>query len=271
MNIIYNEDCLLTMNRTELQSNIDLVITSPPYNTSRVGASDIWNSRYDTYKDKLSDQEYINWTIDVFKGFNDVLKKDGCVLYNMSYSSENTHLMWLVVSEIIRNTNFTTADCIIWKKSTAIPNNRSKNKLTRIIEYIFVFVRKKELKTFNSNKKVISHIEKTGQCNYENVYNFIEAKNNDGSNKLNKATYSTELILKLMDIYGTKNGLVYDPFMGVGTTAKGALEFGMSYVGSELSKEQIEYANIHLHEVKIKEKETGNVLEIGVEDDYWTK
>jgi len=75
MNIIFNEDCLETMNRIDLQNVVDLVITSPPYNTSRVGASDIWNSRYDKYKDKMTDQEYIDWTINIFNGFDKVLKK----------------------------------------------------------------------------------------------------------------------------------------------------------------------------------------------------
>lgn len=270
MNIIFNEDCLVTMNRSELENQVDLVITSPPYNTSRVGDKDIYNSRYDQYKDKMSDQEYIDWTIDIFRGFDKVLKKDGCILYNMSYSSENTHLMWLVVAELIKNTPFTTADCIIWKKSNAIPNNRSKNKLTRIIEYIFVFCRKKELGTFHSNKKVMSRIEKTGQANYENVYNYLEARNNDGSNKLNKATYSTELVVKLLDIYGKPLGLLYDPFMGVGTSAKGATEFGMNYAGSELSKEQVEFANQSLHQVVIVDEPIKMVVEEVLEDDdFW--
>ena len=249
MNTIYNEDCLLTMDRQELSNNIDLILTSPPYNTSRIDTKDMYNTRYDQYKDKMTDEQYINWTLDIFNGFDKVLKKDRCVLYNMSYSSENTHLMWLVISEIIKNTKFTTADCIIWKKNTAIPNNRSKNKLTRIVEYIFVFVRKSDLKTFNTNKKVVSVIDKTGQNNYENIYNLIEAKNNDGSNKLNKAVFSTDLVTKLMNIYGFKDGLVYDPFFGIGTSAKGSIDWGMDYIGSEISKEQIEHFNDFLNEI----------------------
>jgi len=187
----------------------------------------------------------------------------------MSYSSENTHLMWLVVSELIRNTIFTTADCIIWKKSNAIPNNRSKNKLTRIIEYVFVLCRKTELKTFHANKKVMSRIEKTGQANYENVYNYLDAKNNDGSNKLNKATYSTELVTKLLNIYGTQFGLVYDPFSGISTTALSAIKFGMNYVGSEISKEQVEYGDILLHKVKIIDEEPPNIMKSSNDDDFW--
>lgn len=238
-NRIFNEDCLVTMARPELFGVVDLVITSPPYNTSRVGASDKYNSRYDTFQDFKTEQEYIDWTINVFNGYDRVLKEDGVVLYNLSYSSENTHLIWLVVSAIIQRTNFITADCVIWKKSSALPNNRSKNKLTRIVEYIFVFVRRKELKTFNSNKKVVSVIEKTGQANYENVFNFIEAKNNDGSNDLNKATFSTDLVKKLINMYAKPGSLIFDSFMGVGTTAKGCVETGNDYLGCELSEAQI--------------------------------
>jgi len=229
------------MNRPELEGQVDIVITSPPYNTSRVGATDKYSSRYDLFQDFKTDQEYIDWTCDVFNGYDKILKPNGCVLYNMSYSSEKTHLIWLVIADIIRRTNFITADCIVWKKSNAIPNNVSKNKLTRIVEYIFVFSRKSEFKTFDANKKITGRIERTGQANYENIYNFIEARNNDGSNTLNKATFSTELITKLMDIYAKPNSLVYDSFMGIGTTAKACIERGMSYVGSELSKPQIDH------------------------------
>jgi len=254
MNTIFNEDCILTMEREELQNKVDLILTSPPYNTSRVGATDKYCSRYDSYKDKLTDEEYIEWTIQLFEGFDKVLKKDGCVLYNMSYSSQNTHLMWLVIADIIRRTNFVTADCIIWKKGSALPNNVSKNKLTRIIEYVFVFSRKSELKTFNTNKKVVNNVERTGQNIYENLFNFIDAKNNDGSNKLNKATFSTELVTKLMDIYGKKGGIVYDCFMGIGTTARGAIEWGMNYYGSELSEKQVEFSQEKLHRVILTEE-----------------
>ena len=240
------------MQRPEVKGNVDVIITSPPYNTSRVGASDKYNSRYDTFQDFKSDQDYIDWTIDIFNGYDNVLKKDGCVLYNISYSSENTHLIWLVIADIIRRTNFITADCIIWKKSNALPNNRSKNKLTRIVEYVFVFVRKAELKTFITNKKITSVIEKTGQANYENIYNFFEAKNNDGSNELNKAVFSTDFVKKLINIYVKPNSLVYDSFMGIGTTAKACIETNNRYVGSELSEAQIIYFN------KWKEKLTNN-------------
>ena len=50
--------------------------------------------------------------------------------------------MSLVIAELIKNSNFTLADIILWKKKSAIPNNVSSNKLTRIVEYIYCFVEK---------------------------------------------------------------------------------------------------------------------------------
>jgi len=241
MNKIYNENCLDTMKRAELFNAVDLVITSPPYNTSRVGATDKYNSRYNSFKDSLTDNDYIDWSVKVFNGYDTILKENGVVLYNLSYSSENTYLIWLVIAGIIIKTNFTTADCIVWKKQNAIPNNRSKNKLTRIIEYVFVFVRKSEIDTFNANKKIVSKQHRTGQYDYENVFNFFHAKNNDGSNELNKATFSTDFVKKLIKMYAGENSLIYDSFMGIGTTAKACIDTWNRYVGSELSAAQIEH------------------------------
>ena len=118
----------------------------------------------------------------------------------------------------------------------------SKNKLTRIVEDVFVFCRRKEYMTFNSNKQVVS-LSKRGQKNFENVYNFIEAKNNDGACNLNKATYSSDLCMKLLNIYAKPNSIVFDPFIGTGTTAVACKKLGHSYIGSELSSNQCNFAD----------------------------
>lgn len=160
----------------------------------------------------------------------------------MSYGTHNTECMNLTISEILRNTNFTLADIIIWKKSNALPNNVSKNKLTRICEFIYVFCRKSEFKTFRMNKRIRSY-GKSGQPYYENIYNFITAKNNDGSCNLNKATFSTELVSKLLNLYSTnENDVILDPFMGTGTTAVACIKMNRKYIGFELSKGQCDYA-----------------------------
>lgn len=248
INKIYNENCISTMQKIN-EKIFNAIITSPPYNTSRKGSSLISasaNVRYDNFNDSKSDDEYIEWTIEIFKNYDKVLKKNGVILYNLSYSSENTHLMWLVISEIMKKTNFLVADNIIWKKPTTSPNSCSSNKLTRICEYVFVFCRKNEFETFQCNKE-ISSFRKTGQIAYKNYFNFIEAKNNDGPNDIHKATFSSELVRKLISIYVKKGDIVYDSFMGTGTTAVACILEKVNYVGSEISERYCEQAKKRIH------------------------
>lgn len=249
---LYNEDCFKTMSLLN-NGGIDIVLTSPFYNTNKKAGKDRTLSnhamndgryeylRYDTHVDNMTNEEYCQFTEKLFNEFDRILKPNGSVLYNISYGAENTDGMFQAINTIITKTTFTIADVIGWKKTTAFPNSCSSNRLTRIFEFIFVFCRKQEMKTFYCNKKITSH-RKTGQAAYENIYNFIEAKNNDGPCQYNKATYSSELCEKLLTIYAPKDGRVYDPFMGTGTTAVACQRMNLNCVGSEISANQIKFA-----------------------------
>ena len=247
---IYNEDCFKTMSNMPIGC-VSTILTSPFYNTNKQQGkkSTLSNTvtngytylRYDTHIDDMTNDEYCDFTEKLFLEFDRILNLNGCVLYNLSYGNENTEGMFKAVNTIITKTPFTIADVIVWKKSNALPNNCSKNRLTRICEYVFVFCRKSEQKTFNSNKKVVGY-RKTNQASYENIFNFIEAKNNDESCPYNKATFSSDLCNKLLSIYAVKGGLIYDPFMGSGTTACTCKKLGLDCIGSELSKNQCDWA-----------------------------
>ena len=248
---IFNEDCISFLQSHE-GLKVDCVLTSSPYNTGRPSTSERSRNnregRYDVHLDNKTPEEYIEWTIKLFNLLDKVLVKNGVILYNVSYSSDGTvnnsscDLVWRTISHIIEETDFTVADRIVWKKSSALPNNVSPNKLTRICEDVYVFCRKGEYKTFNCNKQ-LSKVGSTGQKFYKNYFNFIEARNNDGSCSLNKATFSSELVEKLLTLYCKEGDLIYDPFMGTGTTAVGAKHCKMHYIGTEISTAQIEYAN----------------------------
>lgn len=250
-----NEDCFVTMEQMVADgTKVGIILTSPPYATSRSNvrtkkALETYNSRYDICLDNMDEDQYVDWTIDLFNHFNTVLDKNGVILYNISYGSENPNAMWRIPGSIIENTDFMIADCIVWKKKSALPNNVSRNKLTRITEFVYVICRKDEFKTFNANKQ-ITKIGKNGQKYYENMFNFIEAPNNDGPCDLNKATYSSDLCLQLLNIYAKEDSVVYDPFMGTGTTAVACHKFNpndnMVCIGSELSEKQVEYSQERL-------------------------
>ena len=265
VNKIYCESCLDTMSKMD-DGIVDIILTSPPYNTNtrskggrtldNINEKYYPSVRYDVYVDSIPNDEYISRSINLFNNFDRILAKDGVILYNMSYGNVNPHLMLDTLYNIIHNTNFSIADTIVWKKRTCQPI-WSKNKLSRICEFIYVFCRSNEFKTFNSGKK-LSSIRDTGVHMYEaSLKNFIEAPNTDGPcGLINCARFSSELVCKLLKIYAHKSDLlVYDPFMGSGTTAVGCIKYGHRYVGSELSPKQVAYANKWIEGVKSGSKD----------------
>ena len=253
-------DCIEWMNKISTKGKIvDVVLTSPPYNTGRPSTSERsrgnHEGRYDIHMDTMTNQQYCDWCVDIFNHIDMILKPNGVVLWNVSYSSdasvnsEGIDCLWTSIADILKKTDFMIADKLTWKKKSALPNNVSHNKLTRICEEVFVFCRKDEYKTFHANKEV-SSIGKNGQTFYKPIYNFIEAANNDGSTKLNKATYSSELCIKLLNIYAPKNGLVFDPFMGTGTTGIACEMLNLNCIGTELSEEQVKYSITRLEDYR---------------------
>lgn len=163
------------------------------------------------------------------------------MLYNISYSVRKPWLLWNLISSVQRETVFTVADCIIWKKTSALPNNTNYNKLTRLCEFVFVFCRKNEFDTFKCYKGE-SSTRATGQVMYNNHFNYLEAPNNDEFCPIHKATYSTMLCRKLMNLYSKEGDIIYDPFMGTGTTAVACHMEKRHYIGSELSPRYVEWA-----------------------------
>lgn len=227
-------DCLEVMDKLiEDGVKIDTVLISPPYNIS-VKKGEAYALKYRGYSDCMPNDKYIEWLLSIFNKIDTILSKDGVILWNMNYGTNNNETLWLFLAELINKTSFTIADNIVWKKKSAFPNNCSPNKITRITENVFVICRKSEYNTFRMNKKVVS-VRKTGQKMYENVFGFIEADNND--RKIDKAghnaTFSTDLCNQLLTMYGF--GTVFDPFMGIGTSAVSSEKMGFNYIGCEIA------------------------------------
>jgi DNA modification methylase len=159
----------------------------------------------------------------------------------------------------------TLTDIIIWKKFSANPFQTSPNKLTRLCELIYIIVNKNYLNTFKANKEVSKINEKTGQKFYKNYLNIIEAKNNDGFKTTLKATFSSDLVDKLIHIYFSENSLIYDPFMGIGTTAKGCILKNCNFIGSEKIKEFYEDSKLYLKDFLSKQSD------VNTEEDWFEK
>ena len=244
MDTIYNENNLETMGKIS-DKFLDGIITSPPYNVCVKRNDNYYNNGYSDIDD-LTEEQYLSVRVNEFNQFERILKDDGVICYNVSYHTENPILPTLLVAEVHAKTGLTLVDIISWKKPNAIPFQGSSNRLSRICELIYIFVKKTNVKTFKSNKTVSKVNDKTKQKFYKNYVNYIEAKNNDGIKCNLKASFSTDLVSKLINIYFPAGSLIFDPFCGIGTTAVACKLGGLKYIGSELSKEFFDIANERL-------------------------
>jgi len=238
INQLFNENNVETMAKMP-NSFINGIITSPPYNITTKRKDVYYNNGYSD-SDNLTQDEYLEVRTNEFKEFSRMIKEDGVICYNISYHNENPILPTLLISKIHNETDLTVADIVTWKKSTSIPFQTSPTKLSRITELVYVIVKKDKLHSFITNKEVSKINEKTGQKFYKNYTNLIEAKNNDGIKCKLKASFSEDFVEKLLNIYFPIDSIIYDPFMGIGTTARSCLKNNRKYIGSELDKEHYE-------------------------------
>lgn len=239
LNKIYCGDSLEKMKEIDPKS-IQLIVTSPPYNASI--RKD--NHKYPggNYEDSLTDEEYIEWSLNIFKEYSRILKDKGVVAYNMSYTTFSPSLPYLVISKILENTDFVIADTLAWKKKNAVPLAGHPNRMTRICEFVYIFVKKDHLDDFEANK-IVSSLSKTGQKYFKTYHNFIETKNNDGATEIHKATYSTDFVKYFIDLYSFPGSIVLDNFMGTGTSAIGCIDLDRNYLGIDMCQEYVDYAN----------------------------
>jgi DNA modification methylase len=248
INQIFNEDNLKTMSKITDKS-ISGIITSPPYNITSKRKDGYYNNGYSDI-DNLTPEEYLEVRTNEFKEFSRILDDKGVICYNISYHNENPILPTLLITKIHNETDLTVADIVTWKKQVAIPFATSPTKLSRICELIYIIVKKEHLHDFKTNKVVSKVNEKTGQTFYKNYQNIIEAKNNDGIICKLKASFSEDLVTKLINIYFPENSLIYDPFMGIGTTARACVKSNRNFLGSELDKEHFDISKELLDKIK---------------------
>ena len=86
--------------------------------------------------------------------------------------------------------------------------------------------------------------KKVGNVFFYSVGGGISTKDKIAYN--HPAIFPEKLVIDQMNTWTNENDLVYDPFMGSGTTAKVAHLLERKWIGSEISKEYVEIAEERL-------------------------
>ena len=262
-NKLYNEDCLITMGNMD-NNSVDLTLTSPPYDDLRT-----YNEHVGGNKTEFNGYSFPfeNIARELFR----VTKKGGVVVWVVGDATNKGSETGTSFRQALyfKECGFDLYDTMIYQKTgTPFPQ---KTRYNQTFEYMFVFSKGKP-NTFNPIMKknvtagAVRHSRKFRNPNGEMVPGFngkpvneYGIENNiwlikNGMNKSTKdlvafehpAIFPEELAVKHIISWTKKDDLVYDPFMGSGTTAKMSILLDRNWIGSELDSTYSDICNRRL-------------------------
>ena len=234
---IYCGDTCEVMKKID-DGSVDLILTSPPYLASIRKDNHKYPGAKDKIKDNQSVEDYLDWMSDVFKQYERVLKDDGVIAFNFSYTTFNPSLPYDLINRVFQDTGLRIYDTLSWKKRSAVPLSGHPNRMTRIVEMVYIFAKTPDFKA----NKLVKSVSKTGQKYFTAYYNFLEAKNNDGKVEGHEATFSSEFAEYFIDLYTKEGEIVLDNFVGTGTTPYAAAKMDRKYIGIDLVEDYCEYS-----------------------------
>jgi len=225
----------------ELPNNcIHLMITSPPYNVSKV------------YDDDLSLKEYLQLLENSFNETYRVLVNGGRVCINVANLGRKPYIpLSDYISKIMLDIGFNMRGEIIWNKaasaspSTAWGSWRSATNpiLRDVHEYILIFS-KGDYKRERKGKE--NTITKEQFMEYTKS---IWTMNAESARRIgHPAPFPEELPNRLIQLYSFKGDIILDPFMGSGTTAISSIKSERYFVGYDINKEYITLAENRLRQ-----------------------
>jgi site-specific DNA-methyltransferase (adenine-specific) len=259
LNRTYNENCLETMKRMP-NDYIKLTVTSPPYDDLRTYNKNIGGNK----------NEFNGYSFpfeDIARELYRVTQKGGVVVWVVSDAVQNGSESGTSFRQALffKEIGFNLHDTMIYRKLNPTPN--SGTRYQQMFEYMFVFSKGKPtttnigLRDRNNKcndkrvyrKKKFSR-NKDGEFNENdyfvkervpdfNIWDFYVGGGNSTNDKIafeHPAIFPEELVKRHLESWSNENDLIYDPFMGSGTTSKMCLLSNRKYIGSELSLEYCE-------------------------------
>jgi len=256
INKIYNENCLETMERMP-DCFVDLTVTSPPYDNLR---------DYDGY---LFDFESIA------KELYRVTKQGGVVVWVVGDATINGSETGTLFKQVLyfMDCGFNLHDTMIYHKA-GFPFPE-KTRYNPVFEYMFVFSKGKP-KTVNLIKDRLNKYsgdkvarpggqrKKNGELEgnsafrnnkskeiqlygvRNNIWYYAIGRRNSTSDDIafkHPAIFPENLARDHIVTWSNEGDLVYDCFMGSGTTAKMAIILNRKWLGREISKNYVDLSN----------------------------
>jgi len=228
---VHCADCIEFMKVLPSES-VSVIVTSPPYNLKnstgngmKDGRGGKWSNAslingYENHDDCMPHDEYVRWQRAVLTEAMRILKPDGAIFYNHKWRVQDGILQDR--SDIV--VGFPVRQIIIWRRKGGINFNAGYFLPTYEVIYLIA----------KPDFKLAPKANAMGD-----VWEIPQARDNE-----HPAPFPVELAQRC--IFATNGGVVFDPFMGSGTTALAAEILNREWIGAELSNKYCKMAENRL-------------------------
>ncbi len=226
----YNEDNLETMAKMP-NDFIDLIITSPTY-------EDVSGAGYGAKsKDVLFLKFYSDYLGKLFAEYERILKPTGQIFFNIKSKTFDKTLRtphWIEFLDGFQKLKLKSY--IIWKYAGSFDSTN---------------------KRFHLDYEIIYHLSKTDDIYLNENCGIPDAltsvwyvpHNIPKNERIHPTQMPEALVERILKITSKGNELVYDSFMGSGTTAVVCKKNGLNWIGSELNPDNYENANNRINAI----------------------
>jgi len=223
--MIFNENCLDTMKRLDDKS-VDMILTSPPYDNLK---------KYDGYS-----FDFNSIAPELYR----ILKNDGVMVWIVGDATIKGSETGTSFRQVLRfmDLGFKLHDTMIYEKnSSTFAAHHDGNRYTQIFEFMFVLAKgqvKANLIKDKRNKwagakdwsgKMKNPVREFAPRT--NIWKYVTSFNG----WKHPAPFPEALAYDHIRTWSQESDLIYDPFIGSGTTAAMAIKLNRRYIGSEIS------------------------------------
>lgn len=225
----------------------DLVFADPPFNIGY---------KYDRYHDRKKKEHYLDWSREWINACLSILKEDGS--FYIAIGDDYAAHIRIICEELglhLRN-------WIIWHYTFG---QQTKSKFARSHTHIFYFVKNKDKFTFNdwavrvpSDRQLIYNDKRANSKGKMPDDTWNQYSRVCGTFKERQGWHPCQmpesLLSRIIAVSSNEGDLVFDPFIGSGTTAAAALQMDRKYCGTDISESYVENCRARLESLACEAK-----------------
>ena len=205
-------------------NSVDFILTDPPYNLGQHSTGNIPLPGRTAMNNGVAEWDMIDFNPEEWADeFIRILKPTGNLFIFTSYNQIGRWYNCL-------DHKFDTSNFMIWHKTNPAPKIFKAGFLNSC-EMIFTCWNKKHTWNFISQAEMHNFIESSICMKPERL-----------SNPKHPAQKPVAILRKMIEIASNENDIVFDPFMGVGSTGVAALDLNRRFIGVELDETYFEAA-----------------------------